>query len=100
MVTGRRGGRFRGMDVVGRIADEGVCGECVGADGRWTIRARLTPWSQVGCAPTFEPLEIVHEGSRDALVELQRRWLPGREVRLRVRPEAVALRARLVAPRV
>jgi hypothetical protein len=98
-VTGQRGRRFRAVEVVGRIAEEGVCGECVGTDGRWTIRARLTPWSQVGCAPTIEPLEILHEGSRDALVELQQRWSPGREVRLRVRPEAASLRARLVAPR-
>ena len=96
---GWRGMRGRVIEVVGFVAEEGVCGECVRPDGPWTIRARLTPWSQRGCALTREPLEIVHEGGRDALVELQRRWPPGQRVRARVSPYPSSLAARLFAPR-
>ena len=93
-----RGLRRRAMEVVGRVTDEGVCGECACPGGRWTMRARLSPWREVGCASTDEPLEIVDEGGVDALVEWQRRWSPGRVVRARVRPSA-PMTARLVALR-
>ena len=91
--------RGRAIEVAGRIAEEGVCGECTRPGGRWTIRARLTPWAQRGCAPTAEPLEILHEGPREVLAELQRRWPPGHAARARVRPAAAPMTAWLVAVR-
>jgi hypothetical protein len=99
VLPGWRARQRRVIEVVGVVAEEGVCGECIDGEERWTIHARLTPWSQIGCAPTPEPLEIVHEGARDALCELQRHWPPGHEVRVRVSPSTSPLTARLVAPR-
>lgn len=99
VVRGWRGGYRRAFEVVGRVTDEGVCGECVHAGDRWTMRARLAPWAQVGYAPTHEPLEIVCEGDVDALRDWQRRWPPDRDVRARVRPGVSPMTARLLALR-
>lgn len=82
--------------VSGRLAPEGVCGEREGAGPGWTIRLRLTPWAEVGCAPSAEPLEIQLQGSRARLLELQRRCVPGSEVRALVRPGERPLKAELV----
>jgi hypothetical protein len=92
-----RGGERRAIEIVGRVMTEGVCGECEQRGAQWTMRVRLSPWSQCGCAPTLEPLEILHEGDVDALLDWQRAWPPGLEVRARVRPGPVPMTARLVA---
>lgn len=92
----RRATRWIETEVIGRLSDEGVCGERLPPSAEWTIRARLVFWATPGCAPTPEPLEIVHRGSLEELHAMQRRWVPGCEVRVRVRLRSNGRDAELV----
>lgn len=83
--------------VSGTVAPEGVCGERAAGDDEWTIRVRLAPWAQLGCAPTQAPLELVLRGDTARLHALQARWRPGAQAAAQVRFGRRPLRARVVA---
>lgn len=82
--------------VTGTVGPEGVCGERRAGDAAWTIRVRLAPWAQRGCAFTDAPLELTRRGDEACLRALQARWRPGRQVAARVRFGRRPLRATLV----
>ena len=91
--------RARGIDVAGFVTEEGVCAERAPGDAAWTLRMRLSPWSQVGAALTDEALEIEWQAGTVALAIAQRDWAPGCHVRARVRLADAELRATLLQPR-